>query len=136
MPVSHPPIRRRFERGITLVEVLIAVLVMTTGILALGRLIPAATRGQHSDKMLTQANAYAQQKVETLQTLTWSDPLLAVGRHPASGGDSLGATGRWQRYHEVTTLAAPLDNLKKVTVTTTWNFMGPHSVTGTTYLRR
>lgn len=135
--MSPPALRRRFERGITLVEVLIAVLVMTTGILALGRLIPAATRGQHSDKMLTQANAYSQQKVETLQTLTWSAPELADGRHPPGiTGDSLGATGRWQRYHEVTTLAAPLDNLKKVTVTTTWNFMGPHSVTGTTYLRR
>jgi len=128
---------RRSERGITLVEMLIAVLVMTTGILALGRLIPAATRGQFSDKMLTQANGYAQQKVESLQTLTWSDPLLADGRHPPGiASDSLGATGRWQRYHEVTTLAAPLDNLKKVTVTVDWNFQGPHSVTGTTYLTR
>jgi type II secretory pathway pseudopilin PulG len=99
--------RHRSERGITLVEVLIAVLVMTTGMLALGRLIPAATRGQHSDKMLTQANAYAQQKVESLQTLTWSDLLLADGRHPPGiASDSLGLTGAWQRHHEVTTLAA------------------------------
>jgi type II secretory pathway pseudopilin PulG len=130
-------LRHRSERGITLVEVLIAVLVMTTGMLALGRLIPAATRGQHSDKMLTQANAYAQQKVESLQTLTWSDLLLADGRHPPGiASDSLGLTGAWQRHHEVTTLAAPLDNLKRVTVTVDWNFQGLHSVTGTTYLTR
>lgn len=127
---------RRSERGITLIEMLIAVLVMTTGILALGRMIPAATRGQQADKMLTQANAYAQQKVESLQTRYWSDPELTDGRHPASGADSLGSRGQWQRYHEVVTMAAPLDNLRKVTVTVTWSYLGPHSVTATTYMRR
>jgi type II secretory pathway pseudopilin PulG len=130
---NHAP---RSERGITLVEMLIAILVMTTGILALGRMIPAATRGQQSDKILKQANAYAQQKVESLQTAYWSDPLLTDGRHPASGADSLGSGGQWQRYHEVVTMAAPLDNLRKVTVTVDWNYLGPHSVTATTYMRR
>ena len=125
----------RAERGITLVETLIAVLVMTTGILALGRLIPAASSGQLSDKMLTQANAYAQQKVENLQTLVWADPLLTDGRHPASN-EELGSNGQWERYYEVTSMVAPLDNLRKVTVTVTWNFSGPHQVTATTYLRR
>ena len=57
---------RDSERGMTLVEVLIAIMVLTAGVLAMGRMIPAATRGQASDKMLTQANAYAQQKVEVL----------------------------------------------------------------------
>jgi Tfp pilus assembly protein PilV len=128
--------RPHAERGITLVEMMIAVLVMTTGILALGRLIPAATSGQLSDKMLTQANAYAQQKVESLQTRYWSDPELTDGRHPASSNEQLGSNGQWERYHEVTTLAAPLDNLRRVTVTVTWDFAGPHSVTATSYLRR
>ena len=129
--------RPRGERGITLVEVLIAILVMSTGILALGRLIPAATRGQLADKMLTQANAYAQQKVEDLQTLTWSDPRLADGRHPTATTDEpLGSGGQWERHYEIATLAVPLDNLKKVTVTVEWKFGGPHSVTATTYMRR
>ena len=133
----NPVPRRRSERGITLVEVLIAILVMTTGILALGRLIPAATRGQQSDRMLTQANAYAQQKVEDLQTLTWSDPLLTDGRHPGGGAtEPLGSNGQWQLYYEVATMAAPLDNLRKVTVTVGWNYVGPHSVTATTYVRQ
>jgi prepilin-type N-terminal cleavage/methylation domain-containing protein len=129
--------RRRAERGMTLVEVLIAILVLTTGILAVGRLIPAATRGQLSDEMLTQGNAYAQQKVEAIQSLTWSDPLLADGRHPGgTATEPLGSNGQWQRYYEVATLAAPLDNLRKITVTVNWNFSGPHSVTATTYVRR
>ena len=131
------PLHRRSERGITLVEILIAILVMTTGILALGRMIPAATRGQHSDKMLSQANGYAQQQLETLQTLTWSDPALADGRHPAgTATEPLGSSGQWQRFYEVTTMAAPLDNLRKVTVTVNWNYQGPHDVTATSYMRR
>lgn len=132
-----PRTPRHSERGITLVEVMIAILVMTTGILAMGRLIPAATSGQQSDKMLTQSNAYAQQKVEVLQTLYWSDPLLADGRHPAGiTNEMLGSNGQWQLHYDVTSLAAPLDNLRKITVTVEWNYLGPHSVTATTYLRR
>jgi len=129
--------RGRAERGMTLVEVLIAILVLTTGILAVGRLIPAATRGQMSDRMMTQGNAYAQQKVEDLQTLTWSDPLIADGRHPAgTTNEPLGSNGQWERHYDVTTLAAPLDNLRKVVVTVTWDYQGPHTVAATTYVRR
>jgi len=126
----------RSERGITLIEVMIAILVMTTGILALGRLIPSAVRGSQSDRMLTQANAYSQQKIEDLQTLVWSDPLLLDGRHPASSGEPLGSSGQWQRHYDVASMAAPLDNLKKITVTVEWNWMGPHNVTATSYIRR
>ena len=127
----------RAERGITLVEMMIAILVLTTGVLVLGRLIPAATRGQITDKMMTQASAYSQQKVEFLQTLSWSDAALTDGRHPsATTNEPLGTNGQWQRSYEVTTLAAPLDNLKKITVTVSWAFVGAHSVTATTYLRR
>ena len=127
----------RSERGITLVEMLIAILVLTTGVLVLGRLIPAATRGQITDKMLTQANGYAQQKIESLQTLAWSDPALTNGRHPsATTNEPLGANNQWQRSYEVTTMAVPLDNLKKISVTVNWTFLGAHSVTATTYLRR
>ena len=128
--------RSRSERGITLVEVMIAILVMTTGILALGRLIPSAMRGQQSDRMLTQANAYAQEKVEDLQTLVWSDPLIQDGRHPAASNEPLGSNGQWQRHYDVVTLASPLDNLKRITVTVEWNWMGSRNVTATTYMRR
>ena len=124
------------ERGMTLVEVLIAIVVLTAGVLALGRMIPAATRGQASDKMLTQANAYAQQKIEDLQTVPWAHPDLADGRHPPSGDEPLGSNGQWQRHYQISTMAAPLDNLRKVVVTVDWSYLGSRSVTATTYMRR
>ena len=58
------------------------------------------------------------------------------GRHPPSSNEQLGSNGQWERYYEIATMAAPLDNLRKVTVTVTWDYTGPHNVTATTYLRR
>ena len=66
-----------------------------------------------------------------------ADAALSVGRHPAgTATENLGTTGQWHRYYEVTQLAAPLDNLKKVTVTVSWTFMGARSARAVTYMRR
>ena len=126
----------RSQSGVTLVELLAALVVISIGLLALVRLFPTATRNQLEDRMLTSANLYAQEKVEALTTKSWIDADLTIGRHPASGFEDLGTTQKWHRYWQVDQMAAPLDNLKKITVTVTWNVMGSRSVTATTYLRR
>ena len=124
----------RDERGTTLAELMIALVVLAVGLLAVAQLFPSASRGQVQDRMLTTANYYAQEKVEDLVNLTWTDTRLTVARHPA--GTATEDLGQWQRFYTVTQLAAPLDNLKKVTVTVTWNFQGNRSVNATTYIRR
>ena len=136
--MTRPPVRiPRSERGASLIELMIALVVLSLGILAVSQLFPAGTRSQVSDRMLTSGNFYAQEKIEVLNHLTWSDPQLTDGRHPAgSATEACGTTGRWHRFYEVTTLAAPLENLKKVTVTVTWTFMGARQVQSTTYMRR
>jgi len=126
----------RGERGVTLVELLAALVVISIGVLALVRLFPTAERNQLEDRMLTSANLYAQEKVEFLQTKMWVDPEMTIGRHPAgTATEDLGASGKWHRFYVVSQMAAPLDNLKKITVTVSWNFMGSRSVTATTYVR-
>lgn len=126
----------RSQRGMTLIELMVAMVVLTLGVLAVGRMFPAGSRAQLQDRMMTAGNNYAQQQIEQLQGLTWSDPAASLGRHPASGDVALGAGGQWHRFYQVDLLAAPLDNLKRVTVTVNWTFMGARSVTATTYLRR
>jgi len=134
---SHPATTRPTERGASLIELMIALVVLSLGILAVAQLFPAGARAQLSDRMMTSGTYYAQQKLEELNRLTWADPALADGRHPGgTATEPMGATGKWRRHYDVSTLPAPLDNLKKVTVTVAWTYMGDRSVTSTTYLRR
>ncbi len=126
----------RAQRGTTLTELMVALVILTVGILSVGQLFPAGSRGQLQSRMTNSANYYAQEKLEQLRGQAWWSTALANGRHPATGTEALGTGGQWQRFYEVSTLAAPLDNLKKVTVTVSWTFMGSRSVTATTYVRR
>lgn len=132
--------RIRGAAGFTLVEVLIALIVLAIGILAVGRLFPSGARVQVQDHLLTGANYYAQEKLEDLSTKSWADADLTVGRHPtATTTEALGNSGAWQRFWNVTIMAAPLDNLKKVDVTVSYGGAGletARSVVATTYLRR
>ena len=128
---------RPHERGASLIELMIALVVLSLGILGVARLFPAGARAQLSDRMMTAAGNHAQEKLEELSRLGWSDAALTVGRHPPGiATEALGTSGNWQRFYVVSTLPAPLDNLKKVTVTVGWTFMGARNVQSTTYLRR
>jgi Tfp pilus assembly protein PilV len=124
-------------RGASLIELMIALVVLSLGILAMSRLFPAGTRSQLQTRMVTSASFYAQEKIEDLGRLPWGDAALTDGRHPAgAAAESLGTTGAWRRFYQVTTMAAPLDNLKMVTVTVNWTFMGARQYQTSTYFKR
>jgi prepilin-type N-terminal cleavage/methylation domain-containing protein len=126
------------ERGMSLVELMIALIVLAVGLLAVGRMFPTGARSQEQDRLLTSANYFAQEKLETLTGRTWSDPLLTDGRHPAGTATESLEQGQWTRFYLVTTLTGKLDNLKKVDVTVNYQGAGRASrfVTATTYVRR
>ena len=126
------------ERGFSMIEVLIALIVMAIGIFSVAQMFPAGSRGQVQDRLTIGANDYVQEKVEYLRGLTWSDPDLTDGRHPAGSATESISNGRWQRFYVVTTMASPLDNLKKVDITVSWTGAGVsgRGLTTTTYVRR
>jgi len=131
-----PPIRD--QRGMSLIELLIALVVLAIGVLAVGRLFPTGARSQVQDRLLIGANYYAQEQLEKVTGRSWSDPLLTDGRHPAGAAMDTLENGRWLRFYQVTTMTGTLDNLKKVDVTVSYQGAesGPRSVTATTYVRR
>ncbi len=134
--MSDPgPSTPRGDRGTTLVELMIALVMLTVGILAVAQLFPAGSRSELQARLTASGSYYAQEKLEELAGAAWTDASLSVGRHPASGSESLGS-GKWQRFYEVSAMTTPLDNLKKVTVTVQWVYHGSRSVTATTYVRR
>jgi len=126
----------RSERGATLIELMIALVLLTIGVLAVGQLFPAGSRSRLQAHLTNTANYFAQEKLEQLVARPWTDADLALGRHPATGFESVGGTGQWRRFYQVDAMTAPLTNLKKVTVTVQWTYLGNRSVTSTTYVRR
>jgi len=122
----------------SLVELLIALVVLAIGILAVGRLFPAGARSQVQDRLLIGANYYAQERIESLTGRNWADPLLTDGRHPAGSACDTLDHGQWLRFYQVSTMTGSLDNLKKVDVTVSYAGAGQttRSLTATTYVRR
>src|SRR5262245_7640034 len=127
----------RSERGVTLIELMMALVVLSIGLLAVAQLFPAGTRGQIRDRLYSSANYYAQEQLEEVSQKNWADPGLALGRHPAADFDTLGPNKTWRRFYQVDAMAAPLDNLRKVTVTVNWDVQTTsRSVSVLTYVRR
>ena len=136
--MRRPTDKHGRERGFSLIEVMIALIVMSIGIFSVARLFPTGARGQVQDRLTVGANDYAQEKLEYLRGLAWSDANLVEGRHPAGSATESCGGGSWQRFYVVTTMASPLDNLKKVDVTVSWSGAGVsgRAITTSTYVRR
>jgi prepilin-type N-terminal cleavage/methylation domain-containing protein len=130
------PSRDASSRGYSLLELMIVLVVLSTGILAIAKLFPTASREQVKDRMRTGGTYYALEKAEGLRALSVNDPDLADGRHPtASTNETVGATGGYQRYWQISHLPAPLGNVMRADVIVTWQeSSGPDSIQTTTYI--
>jgi len=126
----------RTDHGFSLLELMVALIVLSIGVFAVGRLFPMGERGQRQDRMQAAASYYVQEELERLGGLDWDDADLATGRHPASGYTAVGPTSRWWRSYEVAVMDAPLADLKKVTVSVTWAGADGRTVSVATYVRR
>ena len=86
-PDSRPPVRR--ERGLTLVEVPIAMTILGFGLLAMAPMFTSSVRTNASSMQLTNANTLAREKMEELTVFPSTDARLAV---PANA-NATGPTG-------------------------------------------
>jgi len=77
------------ERGITLVEVPIAMAILAFGLLAMAPMFTGAVRTNASSNQLTNANTLAREKMEELTGFPSTDPRLAV----AVNANAAGPTG-------------------------------------------
>ena len=132
----HASPERSPARGYSLLELMIVLVVLTTGILAIAKLFPSASREQVKDRLRTTGSYYTQEKMETLRTLASTDADLADGRHPSgTTNETVGNNGMFRRYWTVSHLPDPLGNLARIDVVTAWTSdSGPDSITTTTYV--
>jgi type IV pilus modification protein PilV len=100
------------SKGFTLIEVLIALIILSVSLLALAGLMVTTTRNNSSGAHLTEAVTMAQDKLEELRVTRWET--IPEG---ATMDQALGSTGTsYARQWAVATAG----NLKTVTVTVTW----------------
>jgi prepilin-type N-terminal cleavage/methylation domain-containing protein len=85
---------RRGERGVTLVEVLVALLLLSFGLLGIAPLFAGSVKTGASSNQLASSNTLAREKLESLIGYPATDPRLSVpdGKN-AAGPTGLSTTG-------------------------------------------
>jgi type IV pilus assembly protein PilV len=117
--------QRRREKGFSLIEVLISLVILAVGLLALAELQIFSIKGGSASNHVTQATILAQNRLEELRRLSYNDSLLTHGQHEEG---TLSGT-IFSRAHDVADLSS---TMKNVTATVRWTEGGPHSISLTT----
>ena len=103
------------QKGFTLIEVLISIVILSIGLLAIAGMQMASTRGNFFSHYLTQASYVAQDRLEFLDHLPYDDALLNAGTH--NDGETTISGIAFNRSYGV----AINGDLKTIAYTVTWN---------------
>jgi type IV pilus assembly protein PilV len=105
------------QNGFTLLEVIIALVIFSIGLLAVASMQMSAIKGNHFSGTLTEATNWAADQMETLLSLPYTDVDLAAGDHTAPQEDIY--TIAWNVLDDATT-----NNTKTITITVAWTDRG------------
>lgn len=116
----RPPPRR--SRGFTLVEMIVAILLIGVGLMGLAAISSTVTRANVQSSALTAGSALAQERIERLRTEAYS---AIVNGNDTRVVDGVTYTRTWEVTNDT-----PNVGLKTVAVTVSWNERGRvHSTT-------
>ena len=100
------------EKGLSLIEVLVAMVVLSLGLLGLERVHIAAIQANTIASRLTQATTLAQDRAEQLMALPYNDAALAATTYTEPNPPQ-GYTITW-------TVDAPSAGIKTININVTW----------------
>ena len=137
--ITHPIVRTasKNQGGFTLIEIFIAILLLTIGLLGTAVLTTGVVRGNLSSKNTTTATAIAQTCFEENRRVGYSN----AGAVPSGGSNSCttGATNVTSggvSFTRTLTIDASVSNIKMLTVVVSWSegAVGTKSITLRTVL--
>ena len=107
------------SRGFTLVELMIATLLLSVALLGIATLATVVIKGNLISKQITTSTALAQQKIEDYRTQGYAS--LTTSTHPEDYGTipaADGTTGLYSSYKRVSSIQdGPGTNMRTLTVT-------------------
>jgi prepilin-type N-terminal cleavage/methylation domain-containing protein len=106
------------SKGFTLIEILIALTILSVAFLALAGLMAQTTRNNSFGGHITEAATFAQDKLEELRAVSWLTIVPGSDKKMGSNGTDYART--WG--------VATNGNLKTITVTINWNDQTSHSI--------
>jgi prepilin-type N-terminal cleavage/methylation domain-containing protein len=114
------------QKGFTLIEVIAVLIILAIGFLAIGTMQITSTRGGYFSSNVTRATIYAQDKLEYLKSLSYSDSHLSNGLFQE--GPIPGTI-----FSRVVNVVEDAGNsMKMITVTIHWTDQGKHSISFST----
>jgi type IV pilus assembly protein PilV len=112
--------RQTREAGFTLLEVIIAISILTVGLLAVASMQTAAIRGNDAAYRITEGATWAQDRLEYLMALPYDDTALSNGTGKT---DPIPPTpGSYTITYDV--VNGPIANTKRITVIASRNARG------------
>ena len=121
-------IRINKSQGFSLLEVLVALIILSVSLLALAGLMITTTRNNSFGSHMTEAATLAQDKLEQLRAVRWEAIPEGASTDPAP---QIGSTGI--SYVRNWTVVAN-GVLKTITITVSWQDKSNHSITLTSIL--
>ena len=121
------------QRGMTLVELLVAVFIITTGLVAIGAGFQIATSGVAAGQQQTTATFLAEQRLESIKSYgvstngTQGFANITSTNFPAT--EAYGTITNYTTYRRTTTITSPTATTKRITVSVFWR---PVAVSSTT----
>jgi prepilin-type N-terminal cleavage/methylation domain-containing protein len=119
----------RKSNGFTLIEILVALVILSISLLALAGLMVTTTRNNAAGGHLTEAATFAQDTLERLRV----SPLSSIPLNVTTTDNPVGSTGitYTRSWIAVANIPAPDNTLDTITITVSWidpAKLQPHSI--------
>jgi len=111
------------SQGFSLIEVLIALVILSVALLALASLMVQTTKNNSFAGHMTEAATFARDQLENLRISSWVN--VVTGNDVRQGSTGINYARRWI---VVSNVAPPNDTIKEITITISWNDKVSHSV--------